>query len=86
MMSTESRERSNTSRWLKRAGAGLLALGMFGISACAGGYSHRDRYYYDGAYYYGDSHAHRHYDRYDRDGDGYRDRGYYDRNGYWHRY
>jgi len=78
--------------WIKRAAFGVLALGMLGITAC--GSSHGSGYYRDG-YYYGEGRYyrdgdHRHYHRHDRDHDGYRDgprdRGYYDRNGYWHRY
>ena len=84
-------EKMNGNVLVKRAAMGALALGMLGITAC--GSSHGSGYYRDG-YYYGEGrhyHDSDHRHRYDRDHDGYRDggprdRGYYDRNGYWHRY
>lgn len=79
------------TRWLKWAAMGAVGVGMLGITACgssSGGAYYNDGYYGGtGGVYYSDSYRpNRHYNRYHRDYDGYRDRGYYDRNGYWRRY
>jgi len=90
-MTTIAQNGTGKAVWIRRAAMGAVGFGMLGIAACgssSGSAHYRDGYHggHGGAYY---SDTYRsHHDRHDRrhDRDGYRDRGYYDRNGHWRRY